>query len=104
PLFTNDTLFAPLLLSDTEPEKLFALPKVITPAPALIVAAPAVVIAPVCVRPTLVKVSAPEPSVEVPMLSAFTSVSATAFAPELFNNTEPVKLLLALVSVIVLAP
>ena len=52
----------------------------------------------------LFKVSAPEPTLEVPMTKAFASVTVTLFAPELLNKTEPVKSLLALFKVITFAP
>ena len=99
---------APVEFSVTAPVKsLPTLARVITPVPALKVAEPAPdawVIAPLCVMPTAVTVRVPLPKVEAPKSIVFASVIATLLAPELFKLTEPVKLLLALVSVITPAP
>ena len=101
---------APVLLAFTVPVKSFACVSVITPPPVVKLAAPAVaacVMAPVCVMllaPVAVTVSVPLPTFEVPSTMALASVTATAFAPELFRTTAPVKSLPADVSVITPAP
>ena len=54
--------------------------------------------------PTAFTVKVPLPKVDAPKSIALVSVIETLLAPELFKLTEPVKLLLALVSVITPAP
>ena len=107
----SDTLFAPVLVSDTGPVKsLPALASVIAPAPVVKLAAPApaaCTIAPVWViefAPVAVTASVPLPTLEAPRMIAFASVTATLFAPLLFRLTAPMKLFAALVSVIEPAP
>src|SRR5450759_2397576 len=103
----SETLFAPLLLSDTAPMKWLAWVSVIAFAPAVKDAAPAPaawVIAPVWViAPIAVTVSVPLPTLEVPSTVGTALVSETLFAPLLLSDTAPVKWL-AWVSVIAFAP
>ncbi|MEJ0068457.1 MAG: hypothetical protein WDO24_06740 [Pseudomonadota bacterium] len=77
---TNETLFAPLLFSETAPVKLFpALVTVIALAPALNVAVPApacsvkLVAATCVIAPVAVTLSVPEPTLEFPSSSAVLS-------------------------------
>jgi len=98
------TLLAPELFNATEPVKSLDWVRVITPAPASNEEAPAAVIAPLCVMPTAVTVKEPLPKVDAPKSIAFISVMATLLVPELFNATEPVKLLPTLARVITPAP
>src|SRR5450759_4089838 len=102
-----ETLFAPLLLSDTAPVMWLAWVSEIAFAPALNVAMPAAaawVITPVSViGPVELMVSVPLPTPEVPSTVAAALVRETLFAPLLVSDTAPVRLLFC-VKVMALAP